>query len=110
MNDYRRAGRAGLTWIKRFHESWLAQLDCSNSVSPLALLAHWPSAREPVPALPPQMGMVLVWTGLSRVALALLSHGFMIGDGIQNTLKGFLVHAFAPDRHGAVCWPIELSA
>jgi hypothetical protein len=37
-------------------------------------------ARKPVSALPPQMGIVLIWPLFSSVARALLSHGLVIGQ------------------------------
>jgi hypothetical protein len=37
-------------------------------------------ARKPVSALPPQMGIVLIWPVFSSVTRALLSQGLVIGQ------------------------------
>ena len=66
-------------------------------------------ARKPVSALPPQMGIVLIWPLFSSVARALLSHGLVIGQLPQNTLVRLLVHASRLDRHGTRP-PVEPSA
>jgi hypothetical protein len=73
--------------------------------------AKWPSAKahKPVSALPPQMGIVLIWPLFSSVARALLSYRLVVGQLPQNTLVRLLVHASRLDRHGTRP-PVEPSA
>jgi hypothetical protein len=56
------------------------------------------------------MGVVLVRPVLSSVTPALFSYSLMVRQQVQNTLVGFLVHPFGPDRHSAAFSPFKSRA
>jgi len=67
-------------------------------------------ARKPVSALPPQMGIVLIWPVFSSVTRALLSHSLVVGKHPQNALVSLLVHASRFDRRDTTRSPLESNA
>jgi hypothetical protein len=62
---------------------------------------------ESISALPPQMGMMLIWSVFSSITRPLLSHRLVVGQQSQDPLVRSLLHASRLNWHDTARSPLE---